>query len=65
MTSLDLVWDAIDSLHYDDLCIVMAYLLTKGIQDSETFAKDVQAELDMIAIIAGIREQLEARTCAH
>lgn len=61
MKALDVVWDAIDTLPYEDLCIVMAYMLTKGIQDSESFAKDVQAELEMLAIIAGIREQLEAK----
>lgn len=59
MNNLNAVWDAVDALEYDELCIAMAYMLTKGLQAADTFAVDVANELDMIAMLAGIREQLE------
>lgn len=61
MQRLDALWDAVDALDYDELCIAMAYLLTKGLQSADTFATDVQNELDMIAMLAGMREQMEAK----
>lgn len=65
LDKLNALWDAIDALEYDELCTAMACLLTKGLQTADTFAVDVAAKLDMIAMLAGIRDQLESKSCAH
>lgn len=61
MSKLEALWGAVDALEYDELCIAMAYMLTKGLQAADTFAADVASELDMIAVLAGIREQMEEK----